>query len=183
MLSRTRVLHLIPAAALASAVRGAEGRRSSVSTRTFMFIAMRRRSPRRSRSRNGRGSTLSSALPAATNGSTWKTLQATLKVARDSVGSLAWASTFDARGFEGPGFADRTIARLRRSFEDGAIGVKIWKNIGMAIKSKSVAHHPVSGPHPVTRPTFLYEKAIRLERQCLCKPRTTGIGRFLRATP
>ena len=64
-------------------------------------------------------------------------LRATLKVRRDSGGTLAWASTFDARGFESPGFADRTIARLQQSFDDGAIGVKIWKNIGMAIKSKS----------------------------------------------
>ncbi len=66
-------------------------------------------------------------------------LRATLKVQRDSGGKLAWASTFDARGFESPGFTDRTIHRLRRSFEDGAVGVKIWKNIGMAIKAKSGA--------------------------------------------
>jgi hypothetical protein len=67
-------------------------------------------------------------------------LRATLKVQRDSGGTLAWASTFDARGFESPGFTDRTIERLRQSFADGAIGVKIWKNIGMAIRSKSGAY-------------------------------------------
>ena len=66
-------------------------------------------------------------------------LDSTLKAARASGGRLAWASTFDARGFEAPDFADRTIARLRRNFDDGAIGVKIWKNIGMAIKAKSGA--------------------------------------------
>jgi hypothetical protein len=67
-------------------------------------------------------------------------LRATLKVQRDSGGTLAWASTFDARGFESPGFTDRTINRLRQSFQDGAIAVKIWKNIGMSIKSKSGAY-------------------------------------------
>jgi hypothetical protein len=67
-------------------------------------------------------------------------LRATLKVQRDSGGTLAWASTFDARGFESPGFTDRTINRLRQSFKDGAIAVKIWKNIGMSIKSKSGAY-------------------------------------------
>src|SRR5512132_679991 len=67
-------------------------------------------------------------------------LRATAKVARDSGGTLAWASTFDARGFERPDFADRTIERLRRSFDDGAVAVKIWKNIGMAIKAKSGAY-------------------------------------------
>jgi predicted TIM-barrel fold metal-dependent hydrolase len=67
-------------------------------------------------------------------------LRATLKVYRDSGSALAWASTFDARGFESPGFAGRTVDRLRRSFEDGAIAVKIWKNVGMSIKSKSGAY-------------------------------------------
>jgi predicted TIM-barrel fold metal-dependent hydrolase len=67
-------------------------------------------------------------------------LRATLKAHRDSGGTLAWASTFDARSFEAPEFAERTIADLRRSFKDGAIAVKIWKNIGMAIKAKSGAY-------------------------------------------
>jgi Amidohydrolase len=67
-------------------------------------------------------------------------LEATRKGSRASGGRLAWASTFDARGFEGPEFAERTIARLRKSFDDGAIGVKIWKNIGMAIRAKSGAY-------------------------------------------
>jgi predicted TIM-barrel fold metal-dependent hydrolase len=67
-------------------------------------------------------------------------LRATLKVARDSGGTLAWASTFDAREFERPDFAGRTIERLRRSFDDGAIAVKIWKNVGMAIQARSGAY-------------------------------------------
>jgi predicted TIM-barrel fold metal-dependent hydrolase len=67
-------------------------------------------------------------------------LGATLKVCRDSGGTLAWASTFDARGFESSAFVDRTNARLQQSFDDGAIAVKIWKTIGMAIKSKSGAY-------------------------------------------
>jgi predicted TIM-barrel fold metal-dependent hydrolase len=67
-------------------------------------------------------------------------LKATMKVARGSGGALGWASTFDARGFEKVDFADRTIEGLRRSFDDGAVGVKIWKNIGMAIKAKSGAY-------------------------------------------
>lgn len=67
-------------------------------------------------------------------------LASTLAGVRASGGRLAWASTFDARGFEAPEFAERTIARLRRSFDDGAIGVKIWKNIGMAIRGKSGAY-------------------------------------------
>src|SRR5580700_252785 len=45
-------------------------------------------------------------------------LDATLKGARASGGRLAWASTFDARGFEDRDFRERTIARLRKSFDD-----------------------------------------------------------------
>lgn len=67
-------------------------------------------------------------------------LDSTRKVARASGGRMAWASTFDARGFEAPDFAERTIDRLRRTFDDGALGVKIWKNIGMAIRGKSGAY-------------------------------------------
>jgi predicted TIM-barrel fold metal-dependent hydrolase len=73
-------------------------------------------------------------------------LRATIKVQRDSGGTLVWASTFDARGFESPGFTDRTINRLRQSFADGAIAVKIWKNIGMSIKSKSGAYLLANDP-------------------------------------
>ena len=67
-------------------------------------------------------------------------LDSTLRGARDSGGRLAWASTFDARGFEARDFAEHTVARLRRSFDDGAIGVKVWKNIGMAIRARSGAY-------------------------------------------
>jgi hypothetical protein len=67
-------------------------------------------------------------------------LDSTLKGSKASGGRVAWASTFDARGFEAPDFAERTIARLRKSFYDGAIGVKIWKNIGMAIRARSGAY-------------------------------------------
>jgi hypothetical protein len=55
----------------------------------------------------------------------------------ESRGRVAWATTFDARAFESPGFADRVIASLQRDFKDDAIAVKLWKNVGMAIRSKS----------------------------------------------
>ena len=87
-------------------------------------------------------------------------LASTLNVARASGGRLAWASTFDARGFEAPDFPERTIARLRRSFDDGAIGVKIWKNIGMAIRAKSGAY--LLPDHPALTP--IYESIGRADR-------------------
>jgi Amidohydrolase len=141
MLTRRDFLRMIPASALATVAHGADGPDFE---RIDTHVHVHRDAP---------------AIAAALKKSNWRALdivvcpatgleqfdleeklQATLKVARDSAGALAWASTFDARGFESPTFTEPTIAGLRRSFIDGAIGVKIWKNIGMAIKSKSGAH-------------------------------------------
>ncbi len=58
----------------------------------------------------------------------------------ESHGRIAWATTFDARPFENPDFAERVIAALRRDFKEDAVAVKIWKNVGMAIRSKSGQH-------------------------------------------
>src|SRR3954467_11849511 len=141
MLTRRDVLRLIPASAMLATARAEDGPGFG---RIDTHIHIHRDAP---------------ALLSAIKASGWRgldivvcpaggdepfdleeKLRATLKVQRDSGGTLAWASTFDARGFEEPGFAERTIARLRQSFDDGAIGVKIWKNIGMSIKSKSGAY-------------------------------------------
>jgi predicted TIM-barrel fold metal-dependent hydrolase len=69
---------------------------------------------------------------------------------RASKGRVAWASTFDARHFDSPGFAGRAIASLQESFKQGAIAVKIWKNVGMGIQSKSgewvLPDNPVFSP-------------------------------------
>jgi predicted TIM-barrel fold metal-dependent hydrolase len=87
-------------------------------------------------------------------------LRTTQKVSRESSGTLAWASTFDARGFEDPDFTERTIARLGQSFADGAIGVKIWKNIGMSIKGKSGAY--LLADDRALRP--VYEAILKADR-------------------
>lgn len=55
----------------------------------------------------------------------------------ESRGRIAWATTFDPRPFESPGFADRTIAALQSDFREGAAAVKIWKTVGMSIRSKA----------------------------------------------
>jgi predicted TIM-barrel fold metal-dependent hydrolase len=64
-------------------------------------------------------------------------IRGTAEMQRTSNGRFAWAATFDARTFETRDFTAETIALLRQCFDQGAIGVKIWKNIGMKIRSKS----------------------------------------------
>ena len=55
----------------------------------------------------------------------------------ESKGRIAWATTFDPREYEASGFADRTIDQLQRDFKEQAVAVKIWKNIGLAVRSES----------------------------------------------
>jgi predicted TIM-barrel fold metal-dependent hydrolase len=58
-------------------------------------------------------------------------------VARASQGRVVWSSTFDPQDWESPGFAERAIALLDKTFEDGSVAVKIYKSIGMELKSRS----------------------------------------------
>jgi len=60
-----------------------------------------------------------------------------LAVSRANSGRAPWVATFDAAQFESPGFADRVIRQLGKNFEEGAVGVKIYKTIGMEIQSKA----------------------------------------------
>jgi predicted TIM-barrel fold metal-dependent hydrolase len=63
--------------------------------------------------------------------------EGTIQFVRESAGRWSWATTFDARDFESPEFASRVTADLKRGFDRGAIAVKLWKNVGIAIRSKS----------------------------------------------
>jgi predicted TIM-barrel fold metal-dependent hydrolase len=67
-------------------------------------------------------------------------LRGTAKLRLENRARIAWAAAFDARNFEKSDFAADVITSLRRCFAQGAVGVKIWKNIGMAIRSKSGAY-------------------------------------------
>jgi predicted TIM-barrel fold metal-dependent hydrolase len=141
MLTRRDVLRMVPAWALVSSARATEGEDFA---RIDTHIHIHRDAPKLvSALKESKWRGLDIVVCPATADEPFDLedkLRATLKVSRDSGGTLAWASTFDARGFESPTFAERTIARLQRSFDDGAIAVKIWKTIGMAIKSKSGAY-------------------------------------------
>jgi predicted TIM-barrel fold metal-dependent hydrolase len=43
--------------------------------------------------------------------------------------------TFNPFGYQQKDFAEKTVEQIRREFAQGAIAVKIWKNIGMEIKT------------------------------------------------
>ncbi|MHB1023935.1 MAG: amidohydrolase family protein [Acidobacteriaceae bacterium] len=55
-------------------------------------------------------------------------------VVHGSDGHIALCTTFDPFKFNNPDFAARAIHGINQDFADGAIAVKIWKNVGMEIK-------------------------------------------------
>ena len=50
--------------------------------------------------------------------------------------TIAFATTFTMDGFGEPDWEEKTIDWLRRSFEAGAIAVKVWKDIGMTFQDE-----------------------------------------------
>jgi len=48
--------------------------------------------------------------------------------------SISWLATFSMENFEEPGWAEGVIQELRESIEQGAVGFKIWKDIGMTFR-------------------------------------------------
>ena len=49
-------------------------------------------------------------------------------------GRVAFATTVSVEGFQSPGWAAATIQSIDADVARGAVGVKIWKNIGMALR-------------------------------------------------
>jgi len=60
-----------------------------------------------------------------------------LELFRQSRGRWAWCSTFDPRDWEKAGSAERVKRDLDSTFKNGAVAVKIYKDIGMELRSRS----------------------------------------------
>ncbi|MGA8151864.1 MAG: amidohydrolase family protein [Terriglobales bacterium] len=58
-----------------------------------------------------------------------------LTLVRSSHGHIALCTTFDPYRFGDDSFTTDAIKQINQNFADGAVAVKIWKNIGMEIKS------------------------------------------------
>lgn len=51
--------------------------------------------------------------------------------------TLAFVATFPTDHSDQPGWLDQTRQRLREARQAGAVGVKVWKNIGMALRASN----------------------------------------------
>lgn len=49
-------------------------------------------------------------------------------------GHFAWVTSFPLEGFGRPGWAERVLADLEADLADGAVAVKVWKNVGMELR-------------------------------------------------
>lgn len=52
---------------------------------------------------------------------------------------VAWAATFSTEGFERSGWTEATLKDLDGALADGAVAIKVWKNIGMSLRDASGA--------------------------------------------
>ncbi len=58
----------------------------------------------------------------------------------------AWVTTFDLTGRDEPGWAENVIDQLSEDFQNGAVGVKVWKDIGMKITNKDGEYIQIDDP-------------------------------------
>jgi len=77
-----------------------------------------------------------------------------LKVVHSTGGRAVLCTTFSPYEFEEPGFAQRTIRQLDADFKAGAIAVKIYKVMGMEMKSKAGRY--VLPDDPAFEPIYQY---------------------------
>ncbi|MCE1199773.1 MAG: amidohydrolase [Marinilabiliales bacterium] len=52
-------------------------------------------------------------------------------------GMANYLTTFSMDGWDSANWAEKTIQKLKADFANGAVGVKIWKNVGMVFQDKS----------------------------------------------
>jgi len=79
-------------------------------------------------------------------------LRGTAALHRESAGRVAWVGSFDPRRWEDREFPAKTVAALQQQFRDGAIATKIWKSVGMSIRSKTGAY--LLPDNPVLFPVY-----------------------------
>ncbi len=60
--------------------------------------------------------------------------------------TVAYATTFSMEHFGEPGWLEDTIAKLQKDFDNGAIAVKVWKDIGMTFRNADSSFIMIDDP-------------------------------------
>jgi predicted TIM-barrel fold metal-dependent hydrolase len=85
-----------------------------------------------------------------------------LEVVRTSKGRAAWCATFDPQDWDAASFATSAIQQLDKAFSDGALAVKIYKNIGMELRTKEGKYIMPDDPafHPILEAIAARNKTV-----------------------
>jgi predicted TIM-barrel fold metal-dependent hydrolase len=75
-----------------------------------------------------------------------------LRMVHSTSGRAVLCTTFNPYGFEEPGFSQKVIRQLNQDFADGAVAVKIYKVMGMEMKSKAGKY--VMADDPAFQPIY-----------------------------
>jgi len=81
-------------------------------------------------------------------------LDTVLSLRKKHPDKLDFLGTFSVDDFGKSDFAEQTIARIERCMNLGALGVKIWKNIGMTLQDERGEY--VMPDHPAFAPVYEY---------------------------
>ena len=68
--------------------------------------------------------------------------------------NIAFLSTISLENWNDPDWVEQEIERIRQTFEQGAPGIKIWKNIGMTYKDENGEF--IMADHPRLEPIFQF---------------------------
>lgn len=71
---------------------------------------------------------------------------------------FAYTTSFDMTDFEAPNWQKSQLSYLASSFDSGAVGVKVWKHIGMELKDSSGKFIMIDHPRMDTLFKFITEK-------------------------
>jgi predicted TIM-barrel fold metal-dependent hydrolase len=75
---------------------------------------------------------------------------------------VAFAGTFPVDDSGEPGWADRTRARIDAALRQGAVGIKVWKNIGMSLRDSRGKLVMIDDPRFAPVFDYLQDKGIPL---------------------
>ena len=83
----------------------------------------------------------------------YRTIDTARRIVDKNPRYYAWITTFDLNGRNDPGWAEGVIRQLENDFRNGAIGVKVWKDIGMKIRNQDGAYIQIDDPlfEPILR--------------------------------
>ncbi|RYG44980.1 MAG: hydrolase [Chitinophagaceae bacterium] len=88
--------------------------------------------------------------------------QVAVKLIKAFPKEVYFASAFAVKDFNQPGWTKKTLDYLKKSFDSGAIAVKVWKNIGMELKDKQGKFVMIDNPAFDTIINFIEKNNITL---------------------